>query len=96
MCLKCTHSFFRILLYLATSIIPLLTLGKPRARDLGIQFSGTTGKWNSITDVAGVEVGYTTIIKGKGALKVGKGPVRTGVTAVHPRGRNNFGKVFAG
>ena len=57
-----------------------------RARDLGIPFEGTTGKLNSITDVPGVEVGYTTLISGEGKLEVGKGPVRTGVTAILPRG----------
>src|SRR5213593_3636701 len=56
-----------------------------RARDLGIPFEGTPGKFNSITDVSGVEVGYTTLISGDGKLEVGKGPVRTGVTAIIPR-----------
>src|SRR5437016_9059587 len=57
-----------------------------RARDLGIPFEGTPGKLNGITDVPGVEVGYTTLISGEGKLEVGKGPVRTGVTAILPRG----------
>src|SRR5438093_3034083 len=57
-----------------------------RARDLGVPFDGTPGKLNSITDVPGVEVGYTTLISGEGKLEVGKGPVRTGVTAIIPRG----------
>src|SRR5436309_5124492 len=57
-----------------------------RARDLGIPFEGTPGKFNAITDVPGVEVGYTTLISGEGKLEVGKGPVRTGVTAILPRG----------
>ena len=57
-----------------------------RARDLGIPFGGTPGKLNAITDVAGVEVGYTTLISGDGKLIVGQGPVRTGVTAILPRG----------
>ncbi len=70
---------------------------KPRARDLGIPFDGTPGPHNAITDVAGLEVGYTTLISGSGKLKVGEGPVRTGVTAVLPRGKNVFGDpVFAG
>ena len=60
---------------------------KPRARDLGIPFSGQPGKLNAITDVAGVEVGYATIISGEGENVVGKGPVRTGVTAIFPRGK---------
>jgi L-aminopeptidase/D-esterase-like protein len=70
---------------------------KPRARDLGIPFDGTPGPLNAITDVQGVEVGYTTLISGSGKLKVGEGPVRTGVTAVLPRGKSTFGDpVFAG
>jgi L-aminopeptidase/D-esterase-like protein len=67
---------------------------KPRARDIGIPFNGTTGKFNAITDVKGVEVGYSTIISGQGKNVRGKGPVRTGVTAILPRGRNN-NPVFA-
>lgn len=62
---------------------------KPRARDMGIPFDGITGKFNSITDVQGVEVGYSTIISGTGKNIRGRGPVRTGVTAILPRGRNN-------
>lgn len=62
---------------------------KPRARDIGIPFEGVTGKNNAITDVSGVEVGYSTIISGQGKNILGKGPVRTGVTAILPRGRNN-------
>jgi D-aminopeptidase len=69
--------------------------GKPRARDLGISFIGGAGPSNAITDVAGVKVGYATIIEGSGKLEVGKGPVRTGVTAILPRGQT-FGPVFAG
>src|SRR5712671_625428 len=61
-----------------------------RARDLGIPFEGTAGKFNSITDVSGVEVGYTTLISGEGKLEVGKGPVRTGVTAIIPRGHDSL------
>ena len=62
---------------------------KPRARDIGIPFNGTTGKFNAITDVKGVEVGYSTIIYGTGKNILGKGPVRTGVTAILPRGKTN-------
>jgi D-aminopeptidase len=62
---------------------------KPRARDIGIPFLGITGKFNAITDVKGVEVGYSTIISGQGKNIRGKGPVRTGVTAILPRGRKN-------
>lgn len=68
---------------------------KPRARDLGIPFEGAPGVLNSITDVVGVEVGQTTLISGEGKLEVGKGPIRTGVTAVFPRGRNSSDQVFA-
>jgi D-aminopeptidase len=54
--------------------------GKPRARSLGIPLTGTPGRWNAITDVPGVQVGYTTLIHGAS--------VRTGVTAIHPRGQD--------
>ncbi len=61
---------------------------KARARDLGIPFEGTPGLLNAITDVAGVTVGHTTLISGDGRLEIGQGPVRTGVTAIRPRGEN--------
>jgi D-aminopeptidase len=67
-----------------------------RARDLGVPFEGTAGPLDSITDVKGVEVGYRTLISGDGKLVVGAGPVRTGVTAVFPRGKNSVDPVFAG
>jgi D-aminopeptidase len=68
-----------------------------RARDLGVPFEGTPGKFNAITDVAGVEVGYATLISGEGKLEVGKGPVRTGVTAIIPRGHDSLNDpVYAG
>jgi D-aminopeptidase len=67
---------------------------KPRARDLGVPFDGTPGPFNAITDVKGVEVGHTTLISGSGKLKVGEGPVRTGVTAVLPRGQDSLDAVF--
>jgi D-aminopeptidase len=69
---------------------------KPRARNLGVPFDGTPGPLNAITDVKGVEVGHTTLISGDGPLKVGVGPVRTGVTAVLPRGKSSTDAVFAG
>ncbi len=72
------------------------TVTQPRARDLGVPFDGTPGPLNAITDVAGVEVGYKTLIAGEGRLVVGKGPVRTGVTAILPRGRKGTQSVFAG
>jgi D-aminopeptidase len=77
----------------------LCTLGyaAPRARELGIPFVGTPGPLNAITDVAGIEVGHVTLISGSGKLDVGRGPVRTGVTAILPRGRDpNAPPVFAG
>ena len=61
--------------------------GRIRARGAGVPFVGRPGEWNAITDVAGVEVGYRTLIRGEGPLVVGQGPVRTGVTALFPRGR---------
>src|SRR6185312_12148851 len=67
-----------------------------RARDLGVPFEGVAGPNNAITDVPGVEVGVTTLISGEGKLVVGKGPVRTGVTAILPRGKNFKDPVFAG
>jgi D-aminopeptidase len=73
---------------------PLQTI---RARALGVPFEGTPGALNAITDVTGVEVGYTTLINGEGKLVVGKGPVRTGVTAILPRGKNSTNDpVYAG
>jgi L-aminopeptidase/D-esterase-like protein len=69
---------------------------KPRARDLGVPFDGTPGPLNAITDVAGVTVGQVTIVSGTGPLVVGQGPVRTGVTAVLPRGATNGDPVMAG
>ena len=67
-----------------------------RARDLGIPLDGTPGPLDAITDVAGVTVGHTTLIRGAGRLVPGKGPVRTGVTAIFPRGRDDLSPVFAG
>jgi L-aminopeptidase/D-esterase-like protein len=70
---------------------------KPRARDLGVPFDGIPGPLNSITDVKGIEVGHTTLISGEGKLQVGVGPVRTGVTAIIPRGKQSANDpVFAG
>jgi len=66
-----------------------------RARDLGVPFEGTAGLLNAITDVKGVEVGYRTLISGEGKLEVGVGPVRTGVTAIFPRGKGSVDPVFA-
>jgi D-aminopeptidase len=70
---------------------------KPRARDLGVPFDGTPGPRNAITDISGLTVGHTTLTSGEGKLQIGKGPVRTGVTAVLPRGKDSMNDpVFAG
>jgi len=83
-------------LFMALLALPVRSLAqaKPRARDLGVPFDGTPGLYNAITDVKGVEVGHTTLISGSGKLKVGEGPVRTGVTAVLPRGKDSLDPVF--
>ena len=93
----------RNLLRLVNPILLLLVLigaapaqEKPRARDLGVPFEGAPGPLNAITDVNGVEIGHSTIIAGEGKLVVGSGPVRTGVTAILPRGRGSSDPVFAG
>jgi D-aminopeptidase len=71
--------------------------GKRRARGLGIEFDGEPGEHNGITDVPGLEIGYATLIRGEGALERGRGPVRTGVTGILPRGRDHAAApVFAG
>jgi D-aminopeptidase len=76
-------------LFMLSLALPLSAQPKPRARDLGLsaKIGGTAGTLDAITDVAGVEVGHTTLIEGSGRLVVGKGPVRTGVTVIHPRGK---------
>lgn len=80
-----------------TSIEDVTAQKKPRARDLGVPFDGTPGQLNAITDVKGVEVGHSTIITGEGKLQVGVGPVRTGVTAILPRGKESANTpVFSG
>jgi L-aminopeptidase/D-esterase-like protein len=75
---------------------PAAAAQKPRARDLGVPFDGAPGPLNAITDVAGVEIGHSTIVSGEGKLMVGQGPARTGVTAILPRGRSSIDPVFAG
>jgi D-aminopeptidase len=80
-------------------LFPLLCLlaaaqPRPRARDLGVPFDGTPGPYNAITDVRAVAVGHTTLISGAGKLSVGVGPIRTGVTAIHPRGKDANDSVF--
>src|ERR1700730_11422565 len=86
-----------ILGLIAVAAINVAWGAEPRARDLGIPFDGTPGPLNAITDVAGVTVGHTTLISGNGKLKIGVGPVRTGVTAILPRGKQSLDSpVFAG
>jgi L-aminopeptidase/D-esterase-like protein len=80
---------------LALAAPSILHAQKPRERDLKLPIGGTPGPLDAITDVAGVEVGHTTLISGSGPLVVGKGPVRTGVTVVHPRGKADLDPVFA-
>ena len=83
---------------MVTMLAPAAALAqeRARARDLGIPIGGTPGRHDGITDVAGVEVGHATLVSGSGRLVVGKGPVRTGVTAIFPRGRAGSDSVFAG
>ncbi|MEO8622775.1 MAG: P1 family peptidase, partial [bacterium] len=80
---------------LISCAIPLYAQTKPRENDLKLPIGGTPGTLDAITDVAGVEVGHTTLISGSGKLLVGQGPVRTGVTVVLPRGKSNPDPVFA-
>ena len=88
--------------YLALSLLVIAAVAisssaqtRPRGRDLGIPFPGQTGPLNAITDVAGIAVGHITRIEGEGKLVAGKGPIRTGVTAILPRPRGNWDPVFA-
>src|SRR5438477_9587364 len=87
------HSLCVVVLLLAFTALAREPISAPpkivRARDLGVPFDGVPGKFNAITDVPGVEVGYTTLISGEGKLERGKGPVRTGVTAILPRGKTD-------
>jgi D-aminopeptidase len=94
-------SLFAFICFLSVLALPIFSqdkpASKPRARDLGVPFDGTPGPLNAITDVAGVAVGHTTLISGEGKLVIGQGPVRTGVTAVLPRGKDSMmNPVFAG
>jgi D-aminopeptidase len=86
----------RTLLLLLILLPATLAAQSGRARDLGIPLDGRPGRHNAITDVAGVEVGAVTLVRGSGPLIVGRGPVRTGVTAILPRGRKGSDSVFAG
>ncbi|HAB79689.1 MAG TPA: aminopeptidase [Glaciecola sp.] len=85
--------FFLLVISLLIASFPV-DAKKVRARDLGIPFVGETGEYNTITDVKGVEVGYSTIISGEGDSSAGEGPIRTGVTAIFPRGKK-FSPVYA-
>lgn len=86
-------SFVAVVIVVTASLA--LQAQKPRERDLRLPIGGTPGPLDAITDVAGVEVGHTTLISGSGKLVVGTGPVRTGVTVIHPRGKANSEPVFA-
>src|SRR5579859_2630853 len=88
---------FRILPFLCMvcASVTMAQNSPVRARDLGVPFDGDPGSLNAITDVAGVEVGTKTLISGDGPLKVGEGPVRTGVTAILPRGKASTDPVYA-
>ncbi|MBK6457814.1 MAG: P1 family peptidase [Gemmatimonadetes bacterium] len=92
---RCARALRRATLTGLVVPVTLLAQAKPRERDLGLPIGGTPGTLDAITDVKGVEVGHTTLITGSGKLVVGKGPVRTGVTVVHPRGKDNHDPVFA-
>jgi L-aminopeptidase/D-esterase-like protein len=83
------------LLLTALAAIAVTAQVRPRGRELGIPFPGQTGPLNAITDVAGIAVGHVTLIEGEGKLVPGKGPIRTGVTAILPRPRGNWDPVFA-
>lgn len=85
-----------LVLFILLAFSNVLFADQTRARDLGVPLEGTPGRFNAITDVEGIEVGHVTLISGDGKLQVGKGPVRTGVTAVLPRGKKNLAPVFSG
>ena len=91
------HRFLRAtaLLIVAVASVAPAQQKKPRARELGVPFDGTPGPLNAITDIAGIEVGQTTVVFGHGRLDRGKGPARTGVTAILPRGKTSWDPVFA-
>ena len=90
-----THLWFASVVAVSMLLAVPASAQKLRARDLGVPFEGTAGPLNAITDVAGVEVGHTTLIRGNGTRVIGEGPVRTGVTAVFPRGTDVPDPVFA-
>ena len=92
--MKAYFLFFGVLFY-TLSLYGQKDSIKKRARDLGIIFNGNPGKYNNITDVKGVTVGYKTLIEGEGKLVVGKGPIRTGVTVILPAGKERRGEIPA-
>ena len=94
--MRYTRPLHFLVVALALGVWPESLPCQSKARDLGIPFDGTPGALNAITDVKGVEVGFTTLISGSGKLVVGQGPVRTGVTAILPRGKGSNDPVFAG
>src|SRR5215469_1260118 len=102
--IKLRITLLSLLLAICCCVLPVGQLfaqdagpAKPRARDLGVPFDGTSGPLNAVTDVPGVTVGHTTLIAGEGKLQIGQDPVRTGVTAVLPRGKDSMNDpVFAG
>jgi L-aminopeptidase/D-esterase-like protein len=96
MALHISRTAIGLLLGLLAACPTVSAAENSRARDLGIPFVGQPGSLNAITDVAGVEVGQVTLVEGDGTLKVGDGPVRTGVTVIHPRGKASTEAVFAG
>lgn len=90
-----TITLYRLSAVLLSALLVTTTLcAQDRARDLGLPMEGQPGAQNAITDVEGIEVGFTTLIEGEGPLVVGEGPIRTGVTAIFPRGRANLDPVF--
>ncbi len=89
------HVALAIVSLVAATAISTPAQTRPRGRDLGIPFHGRPGPLNAITDVAGIAVGHVTIIEGEGKIIPGKGPIRTGVTAILPRPRGNWDPVFA-
>ena len=90
------NSMAALMLLGVAAALPAAAQSPVRARDLGIPFDGVPGALNAITDVGGIEVGYATRIEGEGKLVVGKGPIRTGVTVLFPRGRNDAAPVYGG
>ncbi|HET8548035.1 MAG TPA: P1 family peptidase, partial [Bryobacteraceae bacterium] len=86
----------RVLVFTVSLCFAAALDARTRARDLGVPFTGTPGPLNAITDIAGLKVGHTTLIRGDGALRVGEGPVRTGVTVILPRANDPADPVFAG